>query len=128
MKSKTSKLVLILAASILTACLGGGGDSGTSTPPDNPSPGATAPSSPSNPIAFSGYTLATVTFATPASDGGDPIDGYTVTSSPAGGMDNNAGTTSLSHVITGLINGIAYTFTVIAHNSRGFSEPSIPSK
>ena len=52
-----------------------------------------------------------VTFAAPAFAGGVAITGYTVTSSPAGGTDSNAGSTSLSHVITGLTNGTTYQFT-----------------
>jgi hypothetical protein len=66
-----------------------------------------------------GATQATVTFSVPASDGGSPITGYTVTSSPAGGTDINAGSTSLSHTVTGLAFGTAYTFTVKATNSVG---------
>jgi hypothetical protein len=42
-----------------------------------------------------------------------------VASSPAGGSDSNAGSTSLSHTITGLTNGTAYTFTVKAANADG---------
>ena len=70
---------------------------------------------------------ATVSFTVPASDGGAAITGYTVTSSPAGGTDSNAGSTSLSHVITGLTNGTAYTFTVTATNSVGTSSASSAS-
>ncbi|WP_158621251.1 fibronectin type III domain-containing protein [Dyella dinghuensis] len=69
---------------------------------------------------------ATVTFAA-ANNNGSAITGYTVTSSPAGGVDSNAGTTALSHVITGLTNGTAYTFTVTATNADGTGPASSAS-
>jgi hypothetical protein len=50
-----------------------------------------------------------------------------VTSIPAGGTDSNAGTTGLSHIVTGLNNGISYTFTVTATNSAGTSGASAAS-
>lgn len=56
-----------------------------------------------------------------------PATGYTVTSHPSGGVDQDAGSLSLSHRVTGLRNGTAYTFTVIARNEYGDSPPSLPS-
>jgi hypothetical protein len=88
---------------------------------------ATVPAPPIIGVAFPGNAQATVTFTPPASDGGSVITGYTVTSSPAGGIDIDAGTTSLSHQIDGLINGTSYTFTVTATNAVGTSEPSVAS-
>ncbi|PAW89245.1 MAG: hypothetical protein B9S26_09175, partial [Opitutia bacterium Tous-C4FEB] len=87
----------------------------------------TAPGAPTGVSGVAGNTQATVSFSAPASDGGAAITGYTVTSSPAGGTDSNAGSTSLSHVITGLTNGTSYTFTVTATNSIGTGSASSAS-
>lgn len=63
---------------------------------------------------------ATVTFTAPASDGGTPITGYTVTATPvavpgAPGVITQQGTTS-PIVVAGLSNGFTYNFTVVASN------------
>jgi hypothetical protein len=68
-----------------------------------------------------------VTFVPPLNNGGSPVTGYTVTSIPAGGVDINAGQPTLTHTITGLTNGVSYTFTVVATNIIGDSVPSAPS-
>ena len=85
------------------------------------------PSAPLNVQALPGNTQITVTFAPPASIGASAITGYTVISNPPGGVDSNAATTSLSHVVTGLVNGTNYTFTVTATNMSGTGPPSAPS-
>jgi RHS repeat-associated protein len=88
---------------------------------------ATVPGTPTGATAVGGNAQATVAFVAPASNGGSAVTGYTVTSLPAGGVDSNAGTTGLSHVITGLTNGTAYTFTVKAANANGTSVASTAS-
>ena len=88
---------------------------------------ATPPAAPTIGTAVSGVAQATVPFSAPSANGGATITGYTVTSSPAGGTDSNAGSTSLSHVVTGLSNDTAYTFTVKASNSVGASAASTAS-
>jgi RHS repeat-associated protein len=103
------------------------GASTTSSPLNFTVPLAILPSAPIIVATTASNKQAVVTFITPASNGGSPITGYTVTSLPAGGVDSNQGATGLSHVITGLTNGIAYTFTVTATNAIGTSAASIAS-
>ena len=79
---------------------------------------------PTNVLATAGNAQATIAFTAPASNGGSAITGYTVTSSPGG----FTGTGSASPItVTGLTNGTAYTFTVIATNANGNSSPSSAS-
>jgi predicted RNA-binding protein with TRAM domain len=87
----------------------------------------TVPGAPTGVTAKAGNALATVTFTAPNNEG-SIITGYTVTSSPAGGTDANAGTTSTTHTVTGLTNGKPYTFTVTATNKAGTGSASAPSK
>jgi hypothetical protein len=85
------------------------------------------PSAPQGVSAVAGNAQATVVFNAPSSNGGAAITGYTVTSSPAGGTDADGGTTALTHTITGLSNGVVYTFTVTADNSAGTGQVSAAS-
>ncbi|MES2933570.1 MAG: fibronectin type III domain-containing protein, partial [Pseudomonadota bacterium] len=85
------------------------------------------PAAPTIVIATGGNAQATVTFTAPIDTGGSSITGYTVTSSPAGGVDSNAGNNNLTHVVAGLVKGTTYTFTVTASNAAGTSEASAPS-
>ncbi|MEQ1629094.1 MAG: fibronectin type III domain-containing protein [Gallionella sp.] len=80
---------------------------------------ATVPGAPTIVSATLGNAQVTVTFNAPASNGGAAITGYTVTSNPADGTDSNGGTTGLTHIVTNLTNGTAYTFIVTATNSVG---------
>lgn len=76
------------------------------------------PGAPTNVMAFAGAAgsgQATVSFSEPTSSGGATITGYAVS---GGGTDSNAGSATLSHLITGLAPG-NYVFTVKATNSAG---------
>lgn len=79
---------------------------------------ATVPGAPTGVAATAGDASATVSWSAPASDGGSPITGYTVTSSP-GGKTCTWTTGPLSCTVTGLTNGTAYTFRVRATNGVG---------
>lgn len=87
---------------------------------------AIVPDAPTIGTATVGDTEATVTFTAPASTGGAAIiaSGYTVTANPGGAT----GTGSSSPItVTGLMNGVAYTFTVTATNSAGTGAASAAS-
>lgn len=89
--------------------------------------GPTGPTVPGKPTAVSataGDTEAEVSFTAPANDGGDAITGYRVTSTP--GSITATGSSS-PITITGLTNGVEYTFTVAATNSIGYGAESDPS-
>jgi len=65
-----------------------------------------------------------VTFAAPAGDGGSPILSYAVTSAPGNITVTGASSPIL---VTGLTNGVAYTFTVTATNAMGEGAASTAS-
>lgn len=88
---------------------------------------ATAPGAPTGATATAGNAQAIVSFIVPASTGGAPITGYTVTSIPGGGIDTNASTTATTHTVTNLVNNTSYTFTVRATNIAGPGAVSAPS-
>jgi uncharacterized protein (TIGR02145 family) len=85
---------------------------------------ATVPYPPTGVVATAGNTSASVSFVAPTNDGGSALTGYTVTSDP--GNISVSGTTSTINV-TGLTNGTAYTFTVVATNVVGSSVASVAS-
>jgi hypothetical protein len=74
-----------------------------------------------------GDSQASVTWLTPASDGGSAIISYTVTSSPGSFTCTTPDGATNTCVVTGLTNGVAYTFTVTARNILGVGPASAPS-
>lgn len=85
---------------------------------------AIVPGAPTVGTATAGDTQATVTFTAPASTGGASIMFYTVTANPGGAT----GTGPNSPIaVTGLTNGVSYTFTVTGTNSAGTGATSAAS-
>ncbi len=83
------------------------------------------PGAPGSVTATAGDGQAVVSWTAPASDGGSPITGYTVTASPGGRTCQTTG--ALSCTVTGLTNGTEYTFTVKAANAVGTGPASAAS-
>jgi titin len=82
------------------------------------------PDAPARPVAVAGLTSATVTWSAPA-DNGSSITGYTVTDGSGHGCTPAISETSC--VVSGLANGVAYSFTVAATNGVGTGAASIAS-
>jgi uncharacterized repeat protein (TIGR01451 family) len=85
------------------------------------------PGAPTNVTADPGDASATVSWTAPDSDGGSPIDGYTVTCTATANADDvHTATTdgATSALVSGLTNDIEYTCAVTAHNVNGDSDPS----
>lgn len=83
----------------------------------------TIPQAPASVAATVSGTTATINWAAPASDGGSPITGYTVTASP-----DNASTTvggnAYQATLPGLANATSDSYTVTATNAVGNSTTS----
>lgn len=86
--------------------------------------GPVAPGPPLNVVATPANASATVSWQAPTSPGTESVSHYTVTSSP--GL-RTCTTTSTSCVVSGLTNGVVYTFTVTATSSVGTGPASAPS-
>jgi len=84
----------------------------------------TVPDPPTNVTGAAGDTQATISWDTPADNGGEDITAYMVTANPDAATCT---TSTTSCTITGLTNGTAYTFTVVATNTVGNSDTSAVS-
>ena len=88
---------------------------------------ATIPDAPTITSASSSSSgTTTVNFSAPTNTGGSAITGYTIVSDP-GGFTCAATANATSCSVTGLSDGVAYTFSAIASNAIGNSTSSSPS-
>jgi hypothetical protein len=98
---------------------------GPSSDPSNAITPAAAPGAPVLVGVTAGDAKAIVAFDAPGSDGGSAVTGYTATCSPVGGGTAKSATGSGSPLtVSGLVNGTAYTCTVLATNAVGDGPPS----
>lgn len=102
------------------------GTSTASAPSNAVTPGPTVPGPPISVAATPADAQAMVTWTAPFDDGGKALTLYTVTSDP-GGFTATATPPDTGATVTGLTNGTAYTFTVVATNELGDGPPSAPS-
>jgi hypothetical protein len=83
----------------------------------------TTPDLPSAPTTFAvalDFGVATLTWSAPASDGGSPVTGFTVTATTgASTLTQPVSSTTYKAVFEGLVDGASYTFAVTATNAVG---------
>jgi hypothetical protein len=85
------------------------------------------PNAPTAASASPGNGKATVSWTPPTPNGGTAITSYTATASPGGAFATTLDGVTTSIDVTGLTNGTAYTFTVVATNAAGNSAASSAS-
>ena len=85
----------------------------------------TVPGAPTNVSASPYNASAAVTWTAPANNGGLAVSAYTVTAAP--GAKTCATNGALTCTVSGLTNGQAYSFSVVATNTLGNSLPSAAS-
>lgn len=92
---------------------------------------ATVPSAPGSVSASSGNAQALVSWSAPASTGGAAITEYQVRAYDSSDVSRSVCTATmpaaLTCQVTGLTNGLAYTFAVFAYNSVGYGAASVRS-
>lgn len=84
-------------------------------------PSATAPDAPGNVQALAAGGQVTVTWMAPVNDGGSAITGYRVEAAGDAGKFCTAPADGTRCTVTGLTNGLSYTFNVVARNVVGDS-------
>jgi hypothetical protein len=104
----------------------GYGSESAPSDPVTPQAGVIVPGAPTGVFAVAGDGEATVTWTPPTQDGGSPITAYRVTASP-GGLTVEMAPPATEVVVDGLMNGVAYSFTVAARNGVGWGAESSPS-
>ena len=82
------------------------------------------PGAPTSVVASGGDQRATVSWQAPTDPGTSPVVEYRITSSPDGATCTSSGR---SCAISGLTNGVSYTFTVEARNDEGWGALSVAS-
>jgi len=99
---------------------------GTFSYASTPAPAPTPSTAPRDAVAVAGDASASVSWSAPASSGSFAVSNYQVTSSP-GGRTCLVAASALVCDVTGLVNGMEYTFTVKALTGAGWSAASEPS-
>jgi hypothetical protein len=91
--------------------------------------GVSVPEAPTEVRASAATAQALVSWSEPASNGGSPITGYTVTPYLEGAAQTpvEVSASASSTIVKGLTNGKSYTFTVTAANASGSGPPSTAS-
>ncbi|MBU6143886.1 MAG: fibronectin type III domain-containing protein [Acidobacteria bacterium] len=114
-----------IAYSISVIATNAAGDSEPAAIPGTATPRAIA--SPVQSVLVSAATgQATVSWV-PGFNGGSPIQSYTVTASPGGTVCQAPGTATQC-IVKNLVNGTQYTFSVVAVNEAGSSQPALSTK
>jgi len=91
-----------------------------------PNPVVYPPGAPTGAIAVAGDASVSVSWVAPSDSGSYPTSTYQVTSAP-GGRSCLVGAPALTCTVSGLTNGISYTFTARALNGAGWGAWSRPS-
>jgi hypothetical protein len=100
----------------------------TTSPMVSITPEIVPPDAPTGVSAVVGYQQATVSFTPSATDGGSPIEYYTVYATASDkGFDQTATGSGSPITVTNLTAGQTYTFTVTATNQAGEGTASAPS-